>query len=134
MPEIQGFISIWSSAPKKVLYLELAPQSAQEGKAKQEKINNHTLLCFIGISKSGDMSELHSICALCGGPIPCCKNNNILYIIVYLVIVMKSKYPSLKLSLIGVINDQGVDRMFWCDDVSNYKLQKIGFCITMIMN
>lgn len=48
---------------------------------------------------------------------------------------MNGDYQSLKLSLIGVINDQGVDRMFWCDDVSNYKLQKIGFCITiMIMN
>ena len=49
-------------------------------------------------------------------------------------IIMHGNYQSLKLSLIGVINDQGVDRMFWCDDVSNYKLQKIGFCITMIMN
>ena len=55
-------------------------------------------------------------------------------IIVYLLIIMNGNYQSLKLSLIGVINDQGVDRMFWCDDVSNYKLQKIGFCITMIMN
>ena len=55
-------------------------------------------------------------------------------IIVYLLIIMNGNYQSLKLLLIGVINDQGVDRIFWCDDVSNYKLQKIGFCITMIMN
>ena len=132
MPEIQGFISIWSSAPKKVLYLELAPQSAQEGKAKQEKINNHTLLCFFWDLQIWRYEQItFNLCSLRG-------TNSMLQklqsIIVYLLIIMNGNYQSLKLLLIGVINDQGVDRIFWCDDVSNYKLQKIGFCITMIMN